>query len=223
MRFSGALWKRERSFDVLGCAIRLRSDAKDTTRAAGDDQDILFATIRRPWTMGLSPFTTNAHDYMGNDYFAVSPFEVGLGRPMYLRLRPAAASPRDRARAAARDRHEGRDARLARAVGRGEARFRIDLARGPFGPWTPLVALSLERAAMVDDEALRFSPFRAGRGVQPRGFVHGLRAGAYAVSQWARLRSTGAPGLTGTVRATRPAHDSRSNGQAGHAFAGRAR
>lgn len=32
-------------------------------------------------------------------------------------------------------------------------------------------------------------PFRAGRGVEPRGFVHGLRRGVYTLSQRARPRS----------------------------------
>src|SRR4051794_31016247 len=55
VRFSGALWKRPSSRlpDVLGCAIRVYGED------GSGDQDLLFATIRRPWTTGLAPLTTH--------------------------------------------------------------------------------------------------------------------------------------------------------------------
>jgi hypothetical protein len=178
VRFSGALWKKTESVpDVLGCALRVRRTKEETAEPAGDDQDLLFATIRRPWTMPFSPLTTNRRDYLANDYFAVSPFDVGLEHDVYLRLHPERHSTT----------HEGtRSDRLARAVMRGEARLVLEAAQKPFGPWTPVAAVVIERDAAVDGEALRYRPFREGRGVRPRGFVHALRKAVYPASQSAR-------------------------------------
>ncbi len=181
VRFSGALWKRAESVpDVLGCAIRLRDgnsgDSDDAAPAEGD-QDLLFATIRRPWTMPFAPFTTAVHDYLANDYFAVSPFDAGLPRSVYLRLHPVEAN---------REGGGSRKDRLARAVARHDAVLELEASYGPFGPWAPLITLVLQRPARVDPERLRFRPFRSGRGLMPRGFVHSLRVGVYALSQGAR-------------------------------------
>jgi hypothetical protein len=178
LRFSGALWKSPRRIpDVLGCAVRLRRDAGDTPEPAADDQDLLFATIRRPWTMGFAPLTTNTSDYLANDYFGVSPFDVPERERIFLRLHPDHASAKC----------DGtRDELLASAVRGGRAALDLEVSHRPFGPFRPLVTLSLERAAQVDGEALRFLPFRHGRGVRPRGFLHALRAGVYALSQSAR-------------------------------------
>jgi len=192
VRFSAALWKHvEGPPDVLGCAIRFRHEDTDDSSSAPDDLDLLFATIRRPWTMPFSPFATNVRDYLGNDYFAVEPFDVGLPRPVYLRLHPAHA------------RHdEGRRAeRLAREVARGEVLLNLDVGTSPFGPWEPLLVVLIERPADVDDRALRFHPTHPARGVTPRGFVSGLRDGVYAVSQWAR-RLAARKAANGTSRAS---------------------
>ncbi len=178
VRFSGALWKHAESVpDVLGCAIRVRRTDEETPAPADDDQDLLFATIRRPWTMPFSPLTTDTHDYLGNDYFAVSPFDVGVDREVYLRLHPQQGSG---------TRDGARSERLARDVARGDARLVLEAGDEPFGPWSPVADVVLERVAHVDGEALRFRPFRVGRGLEPRGFVHALRRGVYAVSQRAR-------------------------------------
>jgi hypothetical protein len=177
VRFSGALWKRAEILDVLGCAIRLRRDRTPSTTPAADDQDLLFATIRRPWTMPFAPFTTDVHDYLANEYFAVSPFEAGAGSRVYLRLRPEGPSPSS---------GDGRGARLVAAVARRGATLHLEVGRGPFGPWSPLVRIALERVAPIDGETLRFRPFHDGRGVTPTGFVHALRIGVYSLSQRAR-------------------------------------
>lgn len=177
VRFSGALWKRsQRLPDVLGCAVRLCRGRASATPDA-DDQDLLFATIRRPWTMAGSPFTTDVKDYLANDYFAVSPFEVGYDRSVYFRLHPIHASQQG---------GQTRNERLHEETRHGSAELEIDLSTSPFGPWMPLLMITLDRAAAVDGETLRFLPFRDGRGVRPAGFVHALRAGVYALSQRAR-------------------------------------
>lgn len=177
VRFSGALWKEEERIpDVLGCAIRIRNDALATATPADSDQDLLFATIRRPWTMPFAPFATNTRDFLANDYFAVSPFDAGVGHDVYFRLHPDHAC-----------RHHGsRMHRLAREVATRRTALALEVARSPFGPWSPIADVVLIRPAGVDDDALRFRPFRGGRGIHPRGFVHALRVGVYAGSQ--RLR-----------------------------------
>jgi hypothetical protein len=173
VRFSGALWKRRTSPlpDVLGCALRVRGDGRP-------DQDLLFATIRRPWTMGFSPFTTRIDDYLANHYFAVSPFTAGdRGGRFYLRLRPE-TQPREGGT---------RRDRLAGALSEGPIEIALETSERPFGPWRKLATVRLERFAETVDPALRFDPFANGRGIEPRGLVHALRRGAYAASQAARL------------------------------------
>jgi hypothetical protein len=182
VRFSGALWKHAENVpDVLGCAIRLQHDDTESPEPGDDDQDLLFATIRRPWTMPFAPLTTRIHDYLANDYFAVSPFDAGDGRRIYLRLHPHHPST---------DPSGERSDRLGHEVERGHAHLNLEVGDGPLGPWTPLVTVSLQRVARVDGEALRFRPFRDGRGLRPRGFVHALRVGVYAVSQRTRPSRT---------------------------------
>jgi hypothetical protein len=178
VRFSGALFKHAEGVpDVLGCALRFRRSDYDTAEPAEDDQDLLFATIRRPWTMPFSPLTTHVRDYLDNDYFAVSPFDAGLARRVYFRLHPSHRSG---------DTSGPRGDRLEHEVELGEAALSLEVSDGPFGPWAPLVVVSLDRRADIDGEALRFQPFRAGRGLRPQGFVHALRDGVYSLSQRGR-------------------------------------
>lgn len=180
-RFSNALWKsRWEHLDVLGLALRFRQS--DAVSAAPDegDQDLLFATIRRPWTMASSPFTTRVGDFLANRYFAVSPFDApGFGR-CYLRLTPLRTSS---------GRGPDREARLLDAVSDGDVRLALEVRRAWKSRWEPVAVVRVLEPAAVDQEALAFWPFRAGRGVEPRGFVHGLRRGVYTLSQRARPRS----------------------------------
>jgi hypothetical protein len=120
-------------------------------------------------------------DYLANDYFAVSPFDVGLANSAYLRLHPV-----PRASHAAGSRSQ----RLTHEVERAGALLNLELSDGPYGPWEPVIMIRLERVANIDGETLRFSPFRQGRDLRPRGFVHALRVGVYAVSQRARPTRT---------------------------------
>ena len=177
VRFSGALWKHaERVPDVLGCAIRFRRDFRDDAAPASDDQDLLFATIRRPWSMTFAPLATHVRDYLQNDYFGVSPFDIGARRPVYFRLHPeAGAAPPEGTRAA----------KLANEVAR-HASLELACSPKPYGPWQPIARLSLERPASIDGDQLHFSPFRTGRSVRPRGFIHAMRGRVYDASQAAR-------------------------------------
>lgn len=176
VRFSGALWKRaQRIPDVLGCAIRLRRVDTDDPEPSSGDQDLLFATIRRPWTLFFAPATTRVTDYLQNDYYGVSPFDFGTDSRMYLRLCPQRP-------------HDGRgkrSERLEAALEQG-VWLKLECSPKPFGPYAPLATIHLERPADIADDDLHFSPFRTGRNVRPRGFVHALRRGVYEASQRAR-------------------------------------
>jgi hypothetical protein len=179
VRLSSAWWRggRER-IDNLGIAIRLRRRDDNDARPHDDedDQDLLFATIKHPWTTISAALTTNVHDFLSNYYFAVSPFDVpGVGRAR-LRLRPLQPAPVDAA-----DRAD----RLMRAVSLGEAAFALEVRRG-WGPWLELGRVTLVEPLAVDQAELRFWPFRAGRGLEPRGAIHAMRRAAYASSQAAR-------------------------------------
>lgn len=175
-RFSTAWWRGGREWmDALGVALRLGADPGVTPRQG--DQDLLFATIQHPWTTPFAPLTTEQHDFLANDYFAVSPFDVaGVGRA---KLRLVASRPR-RLRAAERS------ARLDEAVARGEAVLQFEIRLVGRQQWDPVAQVRLMRRIQVDQEALRFSPFRSGKGLSPRGFVHGLRRATYLLSQMVR-------------------------------------
>lgn len=179
VRFSGAIWKKQGTHlpDVLGCAIRIQ----DFERG---DQDLLFATIKRPWTLGFAPLTTDVDDYLANRYFGISPFDLaGVAKRFYLRLRPLRRGGGG----------EGRAERLASAVAdEGEpAALAIEASYQPRGPWREVARLRLERVIANDDPELRFDPFEDARGIRPRGIVHALRRGAYRASQSARVRLKG--------------------------------
>jgi hypothetical protein len=142
------------------------------------DQDLLFATIRSPLTMVFAPFTTDASDFAGNRYWAVSPFAtLELGR-VELRLTPV--DPK---------RTKGtRIERLREAVRSGHAIWELQARRTLTRPWHPVADLIVEREAAVDQAALRFDPFRDGAGIEPVGLVHAIRRATYAASQDARPR-----------------------------------
>jgi hypothetical protein len=210
VRFSDALTKKKARWpDVLGCALRFGGDVDDP--AAFGDQDLLFATVKRPWTMPFSIFTTKVHDYLANDYFAVSPFSVPTPRTarngpkasrVYFRLRPGSKEPgglvtvesstgpisslRASTARSRRSRAEERRRRFERAIANGAAVFTLGIANGPWGPFAPLVRIQLVSVRLTDPSSLRFDPFRSGRGIEPQGFVHALRRGVYSASQRAR-------------------------------------
>jgi hypothetical protein len=173
VRFSGALWKSidTRRPDVLGCAVRLQDPRRG-------NQDLLFATIRRPWSMGFAPLTTHVDDYLANHYFGVSPFVLEeVPRRFYLRLRPRRKSV---------DGGVDRSERLLRTLDEGPVEIAIDASYRPRAEWREIAVLRIERLAAADDARLRFDPFSTGRGIRPRGVIHALRHGAYAASQATR-------------------------------------
>lgn len=181
LRFSGGLWKSQQLPDMLGLAIRLRTRHDDSPNPDENDQDLLFATAPSMLLLPAALLTTDITDYLANDYYAIAPFDIaGLGLSE-LRI----VAPRPISSGTTRER------KLAAAIREDGAVLRIELRRARSRDWEPLALLTITPPARlaIDERALRFSPFRDGRGLVPRGFVHALRRGVYAGSQWiARLR-----------------------------------
>ena len=177
-RCSGALWKKPHDFDVLGIALRFRSHEGpelDENAALGD-QDLLFATVRSPWLLALSPLLTDAHDFMHNRFWATAPFAVHDHERIELRLEPV--DPIE---------VEGtRDERLRRAVEAGRAVFWLEARKTLTFEWHAVARITLEHEVELDQEALRFDAFRDGAGLVPVGVVQGMRRAVYAASQEAR-------------------------------------
>lgn len=180
VRFSGALWKSERHFpDVLGCAIRFRASPRVSPEPEEGDQDLLFATIRKPWTMPFAPLATDVRDYLSNRYFAVSPFDVPDFGRVFFRAVPEQRSPDTGLRGE----------RLAGAIAARRAQLRLEVRHPHRLAWTPVARVRLVELVAIDQARLSFDPFRAGRALVPRGLVHAMRRGAYAASQAARPAS----------------------------------
>lgn len=181
MRFSTALWRGGKEWiDALGIGIRLRRSPEVTAVPGDDDQDLLVATIRSPFTTLVAPLKTHVHHFLDNDFYGAAPFDVdGYGRAK-LRLVSRRAPPHG----------DSRQAKLEDAVARGNAVFTLQLRRvGPWTAWEEVAELRVRRLVDVDQRALRFWPFRNGLGLYPRGFVHALRRGTYRGSQAARPAS----------------------------------
>ena len=176
-RVSPALWRNGRErFEVLGIALRFHRGAKLSTRVAPTDQDLLLATIASPLTMGRAVLTTNAHDFLANRYYGVSPFAFGGDHRIEIRLTPLAHAVGEGPRAA----------RLAAAVAAGEAQFRLEVRRTLTRRWAPIATLRLVRPVDLDQAALAFDPFQAGEGLVPVGAIHVIRRAVYAASRRAR-------------------------------------
>ncbi len=167
VRCSGALWKRQRAserFDVLGIAIRFPR------------HDLLFATIKSPFTMVFSPFTTNAHDFLANQFFAVAPFEVHHQDRVELRLVPIDPPVFEGAR----------DEKLNAAVEAGECIWHLEARKTLTRHWHAVSRITFDAPADVDQEALHFDAFRTDGNLVPVGVVHAIRRAVYAASQNAR-------------------------------------
>ena len=79
---------------------------------------------------------------------------------------------------------------LRHVTAAGRAVFELQLRRLDIPPlarhWETLAQVRLIAPFDADQASLRFSPFNDGAGLEPLGFVHALRLGAYAGSQAAR-------------------------------------
>ena len=175
-RFSASLWKSERGWpDLLGCALRFCEPDRETD-PDGQAQDLLFATVRRPWTFVPALVATRTGDFLANRFHAVSPFAVpGVGRAR-LRLVPH----RDGRSTNAPSRFE----RLTEDVLDHHASLTLEVRRsGARSRFEPCADIVLVAPYPLDDDALRFNPFRTGRGLRPVGVIHHLRRSSYGASQ----------------------------------------
>jgi len=177
VRFSGAWWKSKQWLDVLGCAVRFTHATLPSVEPSPLDQDLLLATVRIPGTTLLAPLTTHVEDYLRNAYFGVSPFTFGeLGR-IKLRLMPSRPSPDAPSRAEA----------LEEALELGFTKLWLEARPARLGAKYERVAeIELIEPALIDQEKLSFDPYRAGRGLEPAGFVHAMRIPVYAASRRGR-------------------------------------
>lgn len=177
-RLSPALWRGGlEHLDVLGIALRFHASPAPTELPLAGDQDLLFATIRSPLTMALSPLLTNAHDFLANKYWAVAPFEIdGIGHRVELRLVPDDPPSG----------HGSRTERLLSAVRAGHATFTLQARRTLRWEQHAIATITLDEPCAVDQAALRFDPFVIGAGFRPVGLVHAIRHAAYAASRRGR-------------------------------------
>jgi hypothetical protein len=177
MRFSGAWWQNGREWpELLGCALRLRDVPGCDTLVRSGDQDLLFATARSAWALAGAVLSTNQHDYLQNDYYAIARYSTRHTGAVQLRLVPEAGS-----------RLQGsRLERLEDWVRRGAATLHLEgrPARGR-EPWVRLADVRVIEAVDIDQAALRFNPFHAGRGLEPRGMLNAMRKAPYQASRWA--------------------------------------
>lgn len=186
VRLSGAWWRWRRGHgelpDVLGVAVRFRDTRDVTPDAAPADQDLLFATFRTIWQLPIAPLTTDVHDFLANEYHAVLPFDVaGSGRVKWRLVPP-------RTPASGEDRRE----RLERAVAAGLANLRLEVRPIRLGArWVAVAEIALRERVLLDEQALRFTPFRTGRGIVPSGLIQAARAATYMGSQVGRSIAKG--------------------------------
>lgn len=178
VRCSGALFKEEvRRFEVLGIALRFSDSPTPGATPSPGDQDLLFATIVSPFTLAFSPFTTHSQDFLDNKYWAVSPFEVeGAGR-LKFRITPAVKPEKKSGR---------RDLKLLEAVSEGRGDLWLEARETLSTGWQRIAIVRMLAPSDIDQEALRFDPFRSGRGIVPAGVVHSIRRDVYSASQRAR-------------------------------------
>lgn len=157
--------------DVLGLGLRF---------GAAGAQDLLLATFDGfgPRQLRAALATTDVHDFLHNDYRAVSPFRLDGAGLFVLHARgEASGSGATRAE------------RLAQAITSGRAVLHVEaraLASDGDHAARPLVDVALVGRASVPPASLRLSPFHDGLGLRPVGFLAGIRWVAYPVSQLAR-------------------------------------
>jgi hypothetical protein len=171
MRFSRSLGFPRPVPDLLGVSLRV-IDAYGPDR----HQDVLMvSSVDLPVLHhGFVP----AGDVQQRPYSSSLPYRAG-GRKFLLGVVPDPTSPRP----AGRDEFD----RLARAAAGGRLRFGLAIA--PVNGRFQRIATLHVRERLPDAlDALRFSPFNCGGGLQPVGLLNRLRDYAYPLSQaaWAR-------------------------------------
>ncbi|WNG46933.1 hypothetical protein F0U60_24490 [Archangium minus] len=178
VRFSGGLFKqtgRNVKMDSLGLGLRFHGQPGPCSANAPGGQDLFMVSFQSFAVMARDIKATNPHDYLANTYWAITPYEVrGVGR-VSLRITATGAGGVEAAR----------DERLAEAVRSGAVSLLLEMAPWGTNDYQPLVILRPEHRVELEDE-LRLTPHVAGSGLQPIGFLQGLRVAPYAASHLAR-------------------------------------
>lgn len=183
VRLSSALFRRTEGRatrpDLLGVAIRFKDDPAVSVVPELGDQDILFATLRSVLTLLPALLTTRTSSFLLDDYYAMGVFDAAeLGRVRLRLVSPDIPSG-----------ELSREEALEQAVRAGRAVFELEARPARCGSrYQPIAQIRLLEQVHVDQAALRFSPFRTGRRIVPRGFLHALRILPYPASQLARKR-----------------------------------
>lgn len=159
--------------DVLGLGLRF---------GAAGTQDLLLATFDGfgPRQLRAALASTDVHDFVHNDYRAVSPFRLDGAGLVTLHARGEATGGGDGGT---------RAERLEQAMAAGRAVLHLEahaLAADGEQAVRPLVDVVLVGRASVPPSSLRLSPFHDGLGLRPVGFLAGIRWVVYPVSQFAR-------------------------------------
>lgn len=176
VRFSRSVGLPRPLPDLLGMSIRVLDAYGD-----GRHQDFLLVTSAD--LPVLHHIFLPAGDVQQRPYSSSLPYRAG-SRTFLVGTRPDRDSPRP----------SGGDEfdRLARAALSGGLRFELVIAR-PFGRFERVGVLQIEAKLPESLDALRFSPFNTGGGMEPVGGLNRLRAYAYPMSQraWGRADTRG--------------------------------
>jgi hypothetical protein len=166
--------------DILGVALRFNLPQGASPGPRSRPQDLLLLSIAHLWQVPIGALLTNPRDFLANDYHAISPFRVDGVGVVTFRLVPEVGAAED-------EEETGRLERLEQAVRQGRAVFRLQVKSEERGAaWKALATLALRKSVDIDQEGLRFSPFHDGAGLEPVGFVQGLRWAVYPASQAGR-------------------------------------
>ncbi len=179
VRFSAALWKNFEGLDVFGIAIRFSDKKGFSFEPRLKDQDLLFATFDSTWKIIFSPLLTKQDDYFSNEYFAISPFKTDRLKKVYFKLLPEGEKVQG----------NSRKEKLIKSIESGHTSLILSM-REKDEDWVKLAEIILKEKITIDQEAMRFDPFRTGLNIAPIGFVHFLRIGTYKLSQWARPKQS---------------------------------
>lgn len=169
---------------VLGVAVRFGTPPVAVPEPGAPVQDLILLSVRRLADLPRAGRLTEVRDFLANTYYTIAHSRVaGLG---LVELRLVAREAIGEARSAI-DAAGSRDARLEREVAAWAAVLRLELRQiAPGALWQPVATLTLTGRADVDQAALDFNPYHADLGLEPAGFLQGLRWAVYPASQFGR-------------------------------------
>ena len=166
--------------DILGLALRFNAPPDADPAPTARSQDLLLLSFPHLWQLPIGALLTNPGDFLANDYHALVPFRVDRLGVVKFRIVPEVG-------AAEGDEETGRVERLESAIRQGRGVLRLQVKSDePGAAWDALATVVLRERADIDPAELRFKPFQRGAGIEPAGFVQGLRWAVYPASQLGR-------------------------------------